>query len=460
MYNLENNELNLSIAPYNGSLISMPTIYVLNDLNRELILQEDNGIQLGEKFTKKRITTINELRNEFQDLIERIIDEFFSTRPHKYRPNFLGDDVIELLVNQLIFDVLFDKYKDGEKMTSHDYSTRMSEMLSISTESINKKIKKSMGDFYSLINKNASIQQLITLGVDVETCNSYYTNRAKDNMDNKKPKCVWDAYFYNNNMITGRQYRRQLKRDGNYPYKTFCKDLNKYNEFVKKILPKENETPKIYFNKTMDYYYLESYKRVDFIFKILNILSIASKKFDKVTYSLMDGGLTKVLIARYTPPVWYAFEKNNQISLLSRYKYYMPLLIIENEIYNKFGQKSQLTGADFNQFIHALNSYRYIRAMTYEKFNYRCEYVIPASHTTKKTAYSNDYLNYKEIKDFLIQHYNMQSYHETTEIWNIIENIDLSQKDSDEYKHFIETLRGFIKINNLLFPASSKRKTK
>ncbi|MCM1009187.1 MAG: hypothetical protein NC485_14960 [Ruminococcus flavefaciens] len=439
-----------------SSFISVPTIYVFDKLDRKVI-DIDGEFQLGEKYTKKRLTTTIELRTVFYEIIEKIIYFHFSKMPPKYRPEYLRNDMINELVYQLVVDVLFDKYKCLNKMTSHEYAHHMSEILPckadgnpISVDSIYDKMKRIRENFYNLMNQDSSLLQLNLLGLDIDFCQNYFTNVAKDNIDNKKPKYIWDAYLYNSNMITSRQYRRQIKKDGNYLYKPLCEDLNYYNEFIKKILPKENETPKNYFLKTMEYYYLESYKRVDFIFKILSKSSAVFKKIkktDEEIYALTQN-MIRMLMQRYTPNAKRVLKANDQIHTIDIVKYYMPLSIIEYEMFDDFCQIDLLTEDDCFQFINALDSYRIIRAMAYEDFCRCYEYILPSSEKSKddKSSYSPEYVNYKEIKDFLSQYYNMQSYHDTNEIWEMIKN-----KDPKKDKHLKKILSGFYKLNSIVF---------
>jgi len=152
---------------------------------------------------------------------------------------------------------------ESEEMTLHRYSNYIKNKLDYEAvpdtvaDRIRNGIKRRMKNYSDKIRNSPQLQEeLAELGVDPSKYISYYCHKAEENLKKKKPVYVWDRLFYNQYMkITSRQYRRQLKEDGNYSCETFVEELKNYRSFVKKMLPAENESPKKYFEKSMDYYY-------------------------------------------------------------------------------------------------------------------------------------------------------------------------------------------------------------
>lgn len=458
-------------------------------LNRDIIISSDKDgntkLELGENKHRKKITSIDELKTNLNGLLTAALQIFYVKPKFQMMP-LTGDIVTlilensgnafpespeekdriileylekngqslfsssgtslyfdfsdldkELLVNQLIFDILFDKYiAESEKMTKRDYSIKLNKELHgdklDESEAIRKRIERAMKTNYDMMEYSQLREELELLGIDFAKYERYYTPIAKDNVENKKPEFIWDYFFYNRSMITFRQYRRQLKRDGNYWTEDFVSDIREYNEFVEKILPVDNESPKKYFNMSMDYYYLESYKRIDYTLILINSMPNAElRKIDKES----------LLVKRFTFPVLVPYEKDNELHYRTGYyKYYRPLFYVEEELLNQANVDGK-----FNASFYADSLYKYclVRAKAYELFKYHAEYV------------SSDY---SDIKNFIRQDYNMRSYHESNEIWKEIKDTVWKEMDFKTKQKMKKTRSNFITISNALFWESPKRK--
>lgn len=268
---------------------------------------------------------------------------------------------MDLLSNQLVFDILFDKYcKESQRMTRYNYSCYMSKFLygdNFGDKAIDRNMKDALEEEYNIIKYSGLQDQILEFGVDLDKYAQFYTPKMNKNIQKKKRKVVWDLLFYNSyNMITYRQYRRQVKQNGNYNYETFINELKEYNTFVKKLLPVENESVEKYFRMSMDYYLLESYKRIDFNFKLVDVMGkIGMDEIQKDHF----------LVKRFHPVVLYPMETDNQLSIGERVKYYRPLLIVEDKLQKQM-QESQ--NDDVNIYGIKLLSYQMIRAKAYELF--------------------------------------------------------------------------------------------
>lgn len=425
----------------------MPLFTDYHSLDREIILSEDSSkIRLGEKKCRAKISSIEELKKTFEDIVSDTV-EIFNTQSfapvHMY--SFYLDPSnlkIELLVQQLIFDLLFDKYlNEAEKITLEKYSKQISSMLYAdkvqrisAKDAIVKNIKRTMETYHSMIKNSLQIKNdLQLLDVDSDKYAQYYNPKLKENLEKKKPKYKWDFLYYNRNMITYRQYRRVLKKDSNYSYERFIMDLNEYNDFVTKLLPKDAESPEKYFNMSMDYYYLESYKRIDFICMLIDAMpKMRISEIKKEHF----------LVKRFHPEVVTPYEKNNELFFVKKCKYYRPLFLIEEALKKQIQANNT---ADHSNYAIQLFNHQIVRAKAYELFNYHYEYT------------SSDY---REIKKFILHSYNMLSYHNENKLWSLIKGKSWNDFDSNTKQQLKLFLRNFVSINKALFWDSPKRKFK
>jgi hypothetical protein len=405
-------------------------------LSRKIILSEGNvPPRLGEEKKRLRIDSIDGLKNVLDGYIsaaQQIFERFYSID--------FSDIDKNLLTEQLIFDLLFDKYRqESVEMTQHGYSSsdylmnilEPDAVRNIFADKVRNCIKRGMNIYSEMIKNSPELQEeLETLGINHNIYEKYFSPKANENAKKKKARYVWNYMYCNQYMITSRQYRRQLKEDGNYTCERFVDDLKDYHSFVKKILPVENESPKKYFEKSMDYYFIESYKRIDFIFKLMNI--IPKIKAENADYTF--------LVKRFHPAVLVPHENNNDLYLKIKCNYYRPLFMVENELHKQIQGDDKF---DLSSYCIQLTHHQFIRAKVYELCRYHLEYT------------SSDY---KYIKNFISQHYNMLSYHQSNEIWSKLPVKPWEKLDKETQAYFRKLKKTFTLINDSLFPESPKRK--
>lgn len=415
-------------------------------LDKKITWFKDNDTKiLYRENNRKKITSIDELKNAFKELILISIkilcqhDESALYAPSYYTDfSYLNS---ELLINQLVFDILFDKYlHEAEKITRYNYAQNMSKLLSgdkyYYCDAINKELERGMRKEYNKIKEPKHKQEIEWLGVDADKYINFYNPKIKNNLTKNKPIYKWDSLYINNShninsnikrgTILNKQYSRKLTRNNrNYSYEEIIEDFNEYNNFINKLLPIENESVHKYFNMSMRYYALESYKHIDFIFKFVNFMSnIGITEIDKQHF----------LIKRFTPQVLVPYIKNNEVKCSYNTKYYRPLLLVEEALKKEMQDNKGLFGYDFCADI--LSKYQYVRAKTYELFKYHMEYI------------SSDY---NDIKKFISESYNMRSYHESNEVWKVIDGKKWNNMDIETQRQLKKIIQKFISVNDALF---------
>ena len=431
-------------------------------LDREIIIDKTTrSAKLGGQKPHKAVTSISELRNIFDLLITRVQQIVTSSNNgivwlgstigdgREMEMNLFPEPVHlafdlsisslekNLLINQLIFDILFDKYiHESQLMTRNGYSTYLAEKLYSDAKdsyrhSINQRLTRGMAVFHDKADRSTFRTQLEMLGVAPNKYVQYYTPHARKNPSRKKPKFIWDQLYYNFGLqLSYRQYRRQLTRDNrDYPYEMIINDLKSYNDFVIKLLPVENESFEKYFRMSMDYYVLESYKRVDFMFKLISALpQISLGKISKEHY----------LVKRFHPLVLTPYQENNELRFTTEHNYYRPLFQAEDALY-----KQKIHSFDYSYILGVkLQKYQIIRAKAYELFKYH--YVFD----------SNDYV---EIKRFLCECYDMRTYHQSNTFWGFIQDSDWKKIDNKTKQQLKDQIQSFLSINDAFFWRSSNR---
>lgn len=275
-------------------------------LDKDVWAENSIEVKLGGEKERITVTSIESLKDTLNKFLSAALKILFRHTPSNPIDLYTYPDFSnikkDLLIEQLIFDILFDKYLDeSELMTRNGYSTYMSMKLyedSIQqincARAINENLSRGMKTHYNRMRYSQLRKQLAWFSIDPDKYDKYYTPNIKESSGSKKPQFLWDLFYYNfgrnlknlpsdgeskanskygKGMLSSRQYRCQLTKDSrNYSYVEIIHDLRSYNCFVNKILPVEFESYEKYFHMSMDYYVLESYKRVDFIFKLIDAL--------------------------------------------------------------------------------------------------------------------------------------------------------------------------------------------
>lgn len=422
-------------------------------LDKEIVCDMvNNELELGEKKKRRQVTSITELSNAFRQLIVAIVETFRTTsvasigRQHSYLDLNINDAEKELIVQQLVFDILFDEYfKKSKHITLLNYANDMSNRLygdNSYSDSIRKVITRGMEQHYNMIKYSELSEEIKEFAIDVDMYEKYSTPIMNENVAKKKPKIIWDSFYYNHSMITYRQYRRQPMKDSNTSYERLLEDLKIYNDFINKSLPADNESANIYLNKVMEYYYLEAYKRIDFMLMLA---------YSMLYMNISKEDIKNIFSRRFQPKVIFLFENNGKLDCCVKNKYYRPLLMIEQELCKQIQEGKDV---DIHKYGIQLLKYQIIRAKAYELFKYHAEYIL-CDYEGEKS-----YNTYKEVKEFICQYYNMKLYHESNEIWQKIQKNGWNHMDTKEKQEMKKILINFNMINDTLFWKSSKREIK
>lgn len=419
--------------------------------NRLVYNYQTNELAFQEENTKHLFTSIGEMQTTLYNLIDAaieglcvcsidapeiksntIIQNLYNRQLSRFNILSSNDHKVlnkTLLCNQIVFDILFDKYLgESEIMTCNRFVEKMYEKLKkmYSIESLNKKISAALKTNYEKISNPTIEDELKRLGINPEKYTEYYYPVLHNNPNRKKPEFIWNHFYFNRNILTDRQYRRILKIDKNYSYDNFIDDLKEYKKYVENIvLPHENKSVKKYFIMSMDYYFLETYKRIDFIFKYVD--------------TMLSAGLSKVdgndyMLKRFTPIVLFPYIDKDNIQLGYKYKYYRPPIYIEDYLLCQIRDSKEY---DPCKFATLLLKYQLVRAKAYELFHCLCRYA------------SDDY---REIKTFISKNYNMISYHNSNKIWDTL--CSFKKMDNEEKRTFKNIAKNFMFVNQAIFPKS------
>lgn len=436
---------------YNSDDLMRITDYSL--MNREVVI-DGNAVVLGEKKKRLQVTSVDGLKKCIEVFLQVALSILAAENVINYASYDLGEEIVssalidfnindaeqQLLVEQIVVDVLFDKYlNEAEKMTHSKYASYMSSLLNDGTNNIlfsdstRKSIKRSLTQYYQMMKYSQLREEIALLGFDPDKYADYYNPSTDNNIQNKKPKFVWDQLYYNRNLITYRQYRRQLSRSSrNYSYEEILSDLKEYRSFVDKLLPRDNTEPKQCFNRVMDYYALETYKRIDFMLLLTNVMLAAGlAEVDRITF----------LAKRFHPQVLMPCAVGNEINYGQKVKYYRPAIMLEKTLLQQtdIGKENRFTYIGIQML-----KCQIIRAKVYEMLSFHIEF------TTS---------DYSGIKGFLQRSYDMCSYHRENELWDTIVGSECSwrKKTVEEKRDIKELIKKFILLNEAFFRPSEKR---
>lgn len=390
----------------------------------------------------------------------------------------ISDEEKEMITAQLVMDILFDKYcAEQIKMNRSHYSDYMAHMLTevlyqydvnntktIQPGSVCNKIENKMEKHSNMIANTSLKSEVSALGFDSENYIEFFKPPEKDSPTQKRSKLFWDFVFYNSDLLSGIQYnRRKLKptnESPNYRYEDKINDFKFFHKFAGAILSphritydecnkkmggdknkgipisifndpndKRQESAEDFFVKIMEYYYLESYKRIEFMLKYANYL----KDTDE---SKIDDTYLAVLKRFHPIVVCPKIDSNNNIEYTQKYNYYRPMLLVEAKLLDKVF----IEGSDIVSEVSQLANYQLIRAKAYELFRFHAKFT-PS--------------DYEEIKQFIEGSYNLRTYHESVKIDEYLDPVNKSGQATPKTKKIIRT---FIELNNVLFPDSDKRK--
>lgn len=259
---------------------------------REITINPNGKISLGGEKEKETINSMERLMDVFDELVSNVLKII-----NKNRENFLKSadmpiyipryeiqpEYKKLLVEQLMMDVLFDKYfSDSPEMTLKQYCEiyRNYRWDDESDDDIADSVRKYMREGIDRMAKNMDTdkirEQIEKLGRDPDEYLKNFTNLSTFFQKGKTPEKVrhhkpyWDNIYYNSEpgLITRKQYDRSFSKNGNYSHKAIVEMFDNYDKFVKYYFGQVPNNSKDYFTASFDLYNLELCKRIDFIYKL------------------------------------------------------------------------------------------------------------------------------------------------------------------------------------------------
>ena len=384
------------------------------------------GIELGNMFTMTA-----QGNNADVDLPKNYYNSSFlvcpSIEPLPLRISIQPED-IKFFIDQLVFDILYDKYRrESPLLTLRQYSISHSQYVwsdvsdgKLFSDTVRKCIVAAIPRQIATMKTPALRANIQKLGVDPD---AYFEYLAKLNepfgTEKKKPKIIWDYIYYNGTqkLITGKQYKRSFYKSDNYSRNVIADIFDTYDKFVSTVFIKEQGDDKDYFQRSMDFFHLEIYKRIDFIYKLACRLEGADSPFIDKNHAL---------VKRFHPKVLGIYADNNHPVFGTRFNYYRPMLMLE-ESWQK--QKKYVEP----MFFDTLQKHQLVRAKAYELFRYHNKFVSE---------------NYTEISSFIRDHYNILAYHDPKKIW--------IQKDKKTTHNKNIRVSKALEINEALFGNSNK----
>jgi hypothetical protein len=425
---------------------ALPVIIDYSYLDKKIYIPPDGDIMYTNDPKKKHeISTLSELRSMIGSFIELELqsiqgdvsvsnfpDNYFApviTIPSFFQIKIRPEDR-ELFVEQLMFDVLAWKYiEESPQMTlrqyslthSHDISDEVTD-VNLHVDAVRKSMKSAISRQVNTMNNPAIRADIAKLGFDPDRYFEHLTQPNKPfKSDKKKPKTTLDNIYYNGaqNLITGKQYARSFIKGANYSRARIIEMFDDYDRFVHNKFMGESENSKDYFEKSLEFYFLEIYKRIDFMYKLaVRLEGSDAPSIDK----------EHPLVKRYHPIVLVARDSDGQLGFVEKHKYYRPMLMLEER-----WQKEELYKR--NSYFNSLIGHHMLRAKVYEAFMYHCRFA------------SNDY---DEISTFIRDHYDVLSYHEPNKKW-------IHEDKEHKAEREIRVIKA-LEINEALFGDSGKRK--
>ena len=390
--------------------------YQNTDDTHEILANPDGTFLLGEEKERKNITSIQVLRETFEELVTDVLKIVYRnsadtvdepTTHYRGQSSLLYISIqtqdLNFLVEQLILDVLFEKYcAESPQMTLQQYSrSHIGERWYESTDDdhlvdcVRKSVLASANRQVEVMNSPNLRSQIKKLGVDPDKYFSYLKQVSTPFVNGEKQEIVtkgkpaWDYIYYCgfNKLITSKQYARSFSKHDNYNHKAVAEMFDIYDRFVDDVFMQETETDREYFMKSLEFYSLEIYKRIDFIYKLAVRLDIPNAPTIDKNHPLVKRFHPEVVIDYKIQDGAYCFQ--------TRHKYYRPMLMLEDLWQEEKRYEDPL-------YFYMLQKHHLIRAKAYELFKYHYKFT------------SSDY---EDISNFLRKHYNVLSYHEPHKVW-------------------------------------------
>ncbi len=424
-----------------------PMIVSYRKIDKEILPDEKEGKYIfSNTKKKKKLYSVKELKMGFDELLNA--EEGIINRHGKYNVGIANAEIIELpfridisdedrelIINQLIFDIFYDKYcRESPLMTLRQYSIYQSQYRwsgeqteeKLRIEAIRRCLSNALKKQTAVYNSQDLRDEIMELGVNPDVYFQYFNqlsasfSSGKRQAIQKRPKVIWDHIFYNANgkLITSKQFDRSFSKNGNYSHKTLAALFDTYDGYANEVFMQPAANSKDYFLKSLDFYSLEIYKRIDFIYKL-------AVRLGDINAPVITN--QHILVKRFHPYVCDVINNKGSLEFGTRIEYYKPMLMLEELWQQKVSYNEPM-------YEDKWQKYYFIRAKVYELFKYHFQFV------------SDDY---DDISDFINKHYNILQYHEPKKIW-IQEDKKLKV---DRERRIIKALE----INEALFGKSDKR---
>lgn len=261
----------------NGSLFDFfpqsghPMIMSYIKIDKEILAIEEAGKLVFSGTKKKRkLCSIKELRGCFNQILNK--EEEIINRDGRYKVGIDLDSIDlsnveiieqpfridiqseerELLIDQLIFDILFCKYcEDSPLMTLRQYSIYQSQYSwsgdqaeqNLRIDAVRKCISNALKKEIAVDNSPGLREEIMEMGINPDKYFEYYGqlstpfSNGKRQEIREKSKVQWDELFYNGNgkLITCKQYDRSFSSNGNYSHKDLVNFFDTYDGYIKEV---------------------------------------------------------------------------------------------------------------------------------------------------------------------------------------------------------------------------------
>ena len=424
----------------------LPPIIDYMYFDRELVLGNDNTLEAYNEKQKTKIDSITALRSIFEELVLDVADFLCecaisiwnipmpcgTEEAHSLiKKNFSIDpEYRKLLVNQLIVDILYEKYLDETYMTlnkycqEHFYVNYQEEWKRPNDPELNKQgyaiytkdavykmMDRKIKSYKEMMNKPGYKKELLNRGIDPESYVELIEKKGE-----RKPKWIFDLIYYNEMLAAFKLYRRDTWDGSDEAYKQYAKDLIDYDNFVEKVFRPTAMCDKDYFHKSMSRYYLESVSSLEFMYKL-------AERLEKENVSVTDGTIAHFLTNQHTVDVSCPFIRESDgseyLCFFTKHKIYNSTPFIEAAWLAKSDYR--LDEVDNNPFYSLVGG---IRAQAFELFNYHY-------------AFESD--NYQDIAGFIKNDFNiLDKFHDKQKLWHGQTGDDPL---SDEQKERINSIR-------------------
>lgn len=459
----------------------------------------------------KHISAISEIIEAMKDCLYIALSNFGIAFPGyeklliSFDPNtnireYINKDrYMQILLNQLVFDVLFDYFiENSEKRNVNNAANFVADVIfqkvkddDAETVSRYKRILKTSSEdlwsFCDIVRKSMLAGQnaekdrseaihiknnIESMGLSPDKYAERLDVQKKHTYHQRKSLLQWIGYFINQRkpFVSSLQYRKQFKTEGNnISKKDFIDEMWKYNLFRELFNPQMQRNPKTTFESTMVYYYIETYKRIDFILYLLEKFQADESILHDIdslesSYGVDNSiGLSRLIKLQTETPAAFVQRHVNTVMIISgldsgctkkdiinphpsqhRSPIFLEKAILEytlcNELKKRESQNPEgdLQYEDDDDFVYDyypyyqhMESYILLRNKAYEIFSSNFTF----GPGKEETSFTN--AEYLEINDFIKKNYPLSDFHKEIKTWDTIEKLEekiISQSRIDSLK--------------------------